>query len=658
MENYQQHRDKMAAASRRRSLSGRDIYPLPPIADISRRLRCRDSLLSFCQEYFAKKFNKEFGKNHLLLIARLENLLKHGGKQAVAMPRGTGKTTIVIAASIWALANGWRKYLVILAANTKESRKILTSIRWAFQNNPILRQDYPEICWPMYKLEGSALLARGQRYLGRPTDITLSADQIKLPNIVGGKASGSMIAAFGIKAAIRGQSTDGVDGSTIRPDFVILDDVQTNDLAKNPDRLQDMEDAINATIEGLAGNGCELSMIMCCTVIEDNDLADRYLDHSRYPQWQGIRGAALDALPTRMDLWREYRSLRFGDPAAANAFYDKNYHDMQQGALVTWPASYPPRKCRDALQYAMNKWCDYERGFWAEMQNQPMRSPEAAILVPAKVIMKRINGLDHGVTPKEAVRITAFVDVHDDLLYYAVSAWTIDFTGYVIDYGTFPEQNRKYFGKSDGGLETMRSVFRQSPEGSLRSGLEFLLRDLSGMEFTVENTEKTKSIDRILVDVAYKPEIVEQTLRLVGNPNILPAHGFYIGAKNKPMAEYKRKPGMLLGHHWLEEPIEKRIFRTIRVDTNYWKSRIHEMLSLMPGEKCSLSFWGHDPGRHRMIADHCVAESVHLVSSGRNEVHEWKEKPNRPDNHLFDCLVGTAVGAAMFNLDIRETVKR
>lgn len=40
-----------------------------------------------------------------------------------------------------------------------------------------------------------------------------------------------------------------------------------------------------------------------------------------------------------------------------------------------------------------------------------------------------------------------------------------------------------------------------------------------------------------------------------------------------------------------------------------------------------------------MIAEHCEAEEVRLVSSGENEVNEWSVKPTRTDNHFFDTLV-------------------
>jgi hypothetical protein len=58
-----------------------------------------------------------------------------------------------------------------------------------------------------------------------------------------------------------------------------------------------------------------------------------------------------------------------------------------------------------------------------------------------------LNGLDHQTLPLDAPTLTGFIDVHDDLLYYSVVAWSDDFTGYVIDYGTYPKQVRRVFAK-------------------------------------------------------------------------------------------------------------------------------------------------------------------------------------------------------------------
>ena len=71
----------------------------------------------------------------------------------------------------------------------------------------------------------------------------------------------------------------------------------------------------------------------------------------------------------------------------------------------------------------------------------------------------RAEGLRTGQGLKAATRVTAFIDVHDKLLFWCVCAWEEDFTGTVIDYGTVPDQKRLYFTLRD-ATATLAAAFR------------------------------------------------------------------------------------------------------------------------------------------------------------------------------------------------------
>jgi hypothetical protein len=76
----------------------------------------------------------------------------------------------------------------------------------------------------------------------------------------------------------------------------------------------------------------------------------------------------------------------------------------------------------------------------------------------------------------------AFIDVHEDVLYWWRRGGD-DFTGYVVDYGTFPEQKgRKYFARrrcADAG----EGQGRQEPRGDLYAGLDALVGNLMAREW-------------------------------------------------------------------------------------------------------------------------------------------------------------------------------
>jgi len=138
--------------------------------------------------------------------------------------------------------------------------------------------------------------------------------------------------------------------------------------------------------------------------------------------------------------------------------------------------------------------------------------------------------------------VTAFIDVHDKLLFYAVAAWEDDFTGYVVDYGTFPDQKRAYF-TARSATRTLGRVFRRAAkEGANAAGLNRLLDLLLGREWLREDGSLLH-VGRCLIDAGYEADVVYSTIRRsAGAALIMPSLGQGITAANKPISEYSRKP--------------------------------------------------------------------------------------------------------------------
>src|SRR5690606_34505441 len=91
----------------------------------------------------------------------------------------------------------------------------------------------------------------------------------------------------------------------------------------------------------------------------------------------------------------------------------------------------------------------------------------------------------------------------------------------------------------------------------------------------------------------------------------------------------------------------KRAVRHVVYDTNYWKSFVYARLAVAMGDRGCLSLFGDRAETHRLFAEHLTAEyRVKTTGRGRR-VDEWKQRPERGDNHWFDGLVGGAVAASM-----------
>ncbi|TWU54738.1 Phage terminase large subunit (GpA) [Rubripirellula tenax] len=246
------------------------------------------------------------------------------------------------------------------------------------------------------------------------------------------------------------------------------------------------------------------------------------------------------------------------------------------------------------------------------------------------------------------------------------AAWEDDFTGYVVDYGSYPDQQRAHFSLRDARHTLENASEGTGLEGSIYAGLEALTSDLLGREWQRDDGAAMK-IGRCLIDAnwGHSTNVVYQFCRQSPHASILlPSHGRFVGASSNPFSEYKRRPGDRVGLNWRVPSINgKRAIRHVIYDTNWWKSFTHARLAVSMGDRGCLSVFGDRPDMHRMFAEQVTAE-YYIKTEGRGRtVDEWKARPEQPDNHWLDCLVGCAVAAAMqgallFGTDNQATNRR
>jgi hypothetical protein len=616
-----------------------------------RRARTRSSLLQHLKTYFPEKYDKEFGRHHLKYIHRIQKIILHGGNQAIGMPRGSGKTAIEKGAVHWALANGYRKFAVIVAASVDEAKSFLDDVKEMFVSEKFA-EDFPEIAIPLQRCELSGRLAPGQTHNGKSTRIVIDKTRLKLPTITGSEVSGNIIRCVGIGGKIRGKSEGRADGKTLRPDLIVLDDLQTREDAINPDRVKKIIDKVETDVKGLAGDGEYPAKIMSCTVIEPNDVADQYLNTEIFPDWNGLRISSIEKFPDSLEMWTgQYAELYLRDSKqAARKFYVKHRPEMDKGAVVDWETNFKLEYVDSRLEWLMRLMIENDSSFWSEQQNQPRGTKKASIFVDAKTIRKRLNGYERGIVPTEAPHLTAFIDVHDDLLYWVVAAWSDDFTGFVVDYGTFPDQKKTYFNKSNKNNLTLQKNYSGMKRlGAIRLGVEELLNEILSREFTTAE-DTILYVERIMIDTGYSYKAIEAAMARVRSPIVTPTKGVGIGAKSKPMDEYPDRDGEVRGNHWLFTKVGQHRYKTLKIDVNFWKSDVHDSFGLDVSDRGSLSLFGLKSGIHQMFSEHLTNEDVVMVQAGENKVYEWSEKVNSPDNHFFDCMVGCAVAASFIGI--------
>ena len=663
--SYEDRRNAERDRQAEQSLAGRDIGPLPEVVNPDRKAACERNFQLFCESYFPETYSLAWSPDHLKVIEKIETAVLRGGLFALALPRGSGKTTITESAALWSMLYGHREFVVLIGATESAALELLDSLKTELEVNERLAEDFPEVCYPVAQLEGIANRCAGQLYKGERTRITWTSNEIVLPTVEGSRASGIIVRVAGITGRIRGMKFKRSDGRSVRPSLVIIDDPQTSESAGSLEQTRKRVRVLAGDILGLAGPGQKISGIMPCTIIRPGDMADIILNRNTHPDWNGEKTRMVYRFPTNMKLWEEYAEIRAealrteGNFQKATEFYLANREAMDAGAEVSWEARFNHDEV-SALQHAMNLKFQDEAAFQSEYQNDPLPDDTADdSLLSVDEICAKINGLARRRVPLKCDRLTMFVDVQKALLFYVVIAWAEDFTGAVIDYGSWPDQHRHEYSLADANPSIQTLFPKAGFEGALYAALSALTDECLGREWEREDGAVLK-IERALVDANWgqSTDVVYQFCRQSSHAGvILPSHGRYVGASSKPMTEYRKQQGDRLGFNWMIPNVAgKRAIRHVIYDTNYWKSFIHARLAVPVGDKGSLTLYGRIPGAHQLFAEHLTAE-YRVKTQGRGRtVDEWNLKPQSHDNHFLDCVAGCAVCGSMLGASLPETL--
>lgn len=662
-----------ARHARKTRLALQDISPLPDEYDLEElkiRSKASESLLFHLQTCYPNAFSLPFSEDHLRLITQIQSACVTGELKAIAMPRGSGKTTIVVRAALWALLAGHRKFAVIVAATEGFAQKLLTGVKTEILTNGMLTRLYRQELHCLQSLEGEAKRAIGQRYEGKKTNVQWLGGQMSFGYVQGVATSGSILSCCGLTGNIRGQQVTGVDGTIHRPDLVLLDDPQTKESASSPSQCQKRHEIMMGDVLGMAGPHTSISALCTCTVIYKNDLADQLLDRKLSPVWQGETCKLVYEWPKNEKIWDEYRTVwedelrADGDGSIARKYVEDNSDEMHEGSHVGWEHRYGAGEV-SALQHAYNLRFRDEAAFYAEYQNDPMAGQvDKPFELTAEVIARKVNGVTRRNIPSECERITTFIDVQNNVLFYCQMAWEMQGRGHVIDYGTWPDQQRLYFTKSQ-IQRTLQEVHRtENLNEAIYLGLQSLLATLFERKYRRDD-DTYMSLDRVGIDArnGYHTRTVRRFCRetkYMGR--VHPQFGLYIGKDNKPWHQWTHNKTHRMGVHCRMQPPPKteKGVRELMVDTNWWKTFAAERLLSSVGADQSILLFKDSPAVHRMFAEHCIAETpIQVVGKAGNEVIEWQQNGSQ-NNDFWDCLVGNCVLASIegIRIDVKTEAVR
>jgi len=725
-----------------RDIGGEDWQDLVAGIDWDRRLACKNNLQLFDEAYMAPVFFMKWSQDQLICLRKIQKVFTTGGMFALAMPRGGGKTAICRGSIIWGTAYAHRRFPFFIGSTQPKAIQTLDFVKTYWFRSLELRQDFPEIAWPAFKLENRFHLAKGQLFNGEPTFIEWGSERVRYPTLIFTKeearpflendpdsihyiesidayipqSGGISIGTAGIDGSIRGEAeVHPVTLEQPRPDVVLLDDIQKDQKADSPASCDKIIRLVDGAVQGLAGPGQHISALMPCTVIRDGDASDTYLDRMKKPEWGGERCAMVIQWPEGitdfeigMDskegrLWNKYdearrQSLRiYEDGRLATDLYRKNRKVMDKGFVVSWAERFntDPFKGEIELspqQHAMNLRLKAPESFAPEFQNRGRKlNEEGEVMISAEALAGKTISVARGCLPVDTQHLAAFIDVQDEVLFWAVGGCNSEFTGLFANYGTYPEINVRWFtkGQSAGWGMLTKEFFTKYPqhrdkakttnakgkaikskapfEAKIYHALSVAVPWLMNQEFIRQDGHETPmKVQRLAIDTRWgqASETIKRYIRECGIRDIVPYVGQSYPVTNKQLEEYTLTPGWFFEHQrhpkmkdpkWVIRPNPDGQFY-MSADVNRLKDFLFSRLASPPGSPGNFGLFDASAETHDMFCNHvCSSEYPEPVTARGRTKNQWKVRDGRPDNDWLDCCVGIMALLSWLGASLKTT---
>jgi len=598
------------------------------------------TLTGWITHHGVEAFSSPFCDDHNRCIAKIEQAVNAGGMFALAMPRGHGKSTILKWAVLYCLLTGRRKYVVAVAATAEYAQAITEFCRQQIQESDTLHAHYPHVTTYARATDGKAIKAKFQlRADGKTSGIQWSKTTLILPEVLdpsgnGYTSNGAILEGHGLTGHIRGRWKDTKTGKTLRPDLVLLDDPQSRESAESREQCDKRERIIKGDVLGLAGPKKRIAAVMPCTIVKQGDLAARFLDHNKHPEWSGETCSLIRKWPDEQDgLWVDYADIyKAQGIKPATKFYRENRKAMDAGSEVSWE-----HRVRDgelsAIQTAETLLIDSGEQFWAEYQNDP-RDPMSALkpyTLDQQIIMSRTNDYAKAERPPWTSLVLASTDINPS---YALST-------VVLAFGQDQSAAVLWYGLHKCNIKGNNT--RPGYDAEVYAELEKHGKALSGMPDSCRPT--TWAIDAAGANFDATIRFAERSVQLCS----IQAHA-YVGTGWKQYKEY--------GKTYVKQQLRReqchiradtkagRSIKWIRWHADYWREVSQRAWIGAVGSPGSCSLYD---GTHTEFAAQASAEAIINTGVGLSGGMEWNYlSQNLVGKHDFGDAMAQGYAAAAF----------
>lgn len=589
--------------------------------------------------YMPRAFPLPFGQVHRDIIAEFVYAIDRAGKTAIAAPRGTGKSTLVNGLTLWALLTGRSLFPVVLPWAEKSRKQALRFWVNELCFNSKLHADYADVTAPFKQCGGdSNKLAR----LTDPDSGDTTGAQLQITDgIIVLPGDKGAIGSATINGNPRGLNYKTRAGEVVRPTLAIIDDPQDRKTASSTVRIEEAVAKINGDVLGMAGPDSAMPIVMPCTVIKKDDVADRYLND---PDWRSIRVRQIVSWPAEWTdlasaarkLWTEWNELRMEGQGAkdegksALEFYALHREEMVNGLAVSWDDRYDRKRGQpDAMYAAMHDFYSMgEEAFMAERQNEPINSAESLkpYLLTADLICTRQAQRKVFEVPDWVGRVIASTDLNPS---YAI-------TSAIVGYGNDQTAAVPWYGVYSAAPLPISNDMPQAE----RKKKVFLALSIHGKQLAGSSLRPVQWF--IDASGEYFDEVVrfcQESVRLCGL-SAIPC----VGRAHKKYNPYSRnvfgKPAE--GCHMRYDIANGRRRMWLVWDADYWKEIAQRAWLGEIGSPGSCSLYA---GNHRHFADQICREPLKgKAEIGGEMIWNWGRVPGPHD--YGDVMAQAYAGAA------------
>ncbi len=632
--------------------SGRELY-IPVPKNIERRLACLDDPELLLTTYFKDTYFEAFTEDRRDMLRSIWRAAKYGGDQAIAAPRGEGKTTLAMDGAFCLMLAGLTFFPVIIGKNQDSSSDELKALRERIMASELFVEDFPEIGVPLQSVGPSTANARLQTVNKQFIGMYLGVKHFAFPKITNEQlphwpdglksvANGQVIGAVGIDGRIR-----GFKFKSHRPGLAVIDDIEDKYSANSDDQIEKNETTIEEDIGGMGSSAERIARVYLCTTLNRKCNAFRYTDPTIKRSWNGRRYRKMIKRPDRMDLVQQYVEMRQNrkgdDPDAREAFrfWRDNRETIEVGCVVSNPYSYSKKIHADGEPIELstchayfNKVADFgEKAVATEVDNDPPETvgPQGNGLT-AELVSSRISGLSRRQLPANTTALTAAIDLGKYKCHWVITGWWAGAGGVVVDYGIAEVSG------------TDKTIDNEASEPQIYKALLNWRDELLNKNYT-DATGTIRKVDFVMVDSGTFTNAAYEFCRQV--------RGIFHPSKgiNPYYPKKQSTANLMAGAKLHAQRFAAQDIWLYELDTNHWKQWTHERF-LTPTfddnnmlRRGALSLYQPDGSQnHNSFAHHIAAEElVTEFKEGKGTTTKWNVKND--NNHWLDATYMAAAAS-------------